>query len=903
MSPLLLKTKLHIPPVRADSVRRGRLFECLEAGLKCKLTLLSAPAGFGKTTLLSGWLSERQLPVAWLSLEPEDNVFARFWFYLVAALQTIDAALAESMLPALRSPQPPPMETFLTSLIEELRLVTVPFVLVLDNFQAIEDAQIQDGLLFLLEHQPPGMHLVLSTRADPPWPLARFRAGGEMVEIRVDDLRFSAEETAEFMNFRMGLGLAAEDVALLDEHTEGWIAGLQLAVLSMQGQPDKAAFIRAFSGSHRFILDYLVEEVLDQQPAERREFLLKTSLLSRMNAPLCDALLQQNNSRAILKQLEEANLFLIPLDDERRWYRYHPLFAEMLRGTLSQESASLVPELHRRASQWYARYGMLPEAVSQAFMAGEAAYVAQLIEENALMAVMIFNEHLPALVGWMNALPEALQRSRPWLALGRAWVLAYAGELDAAEAIVLEIEQTLSALPEEPGARVLHPQHLAGYLAAIRGYCHFMKGESRGAAERMCMAGPLLPETDVLARVFTAIVLAASKGLEGDLEGGLGVLSEALRFESEAQSPLLAILVLCEVAGLQILAGRLTQVIATCQQALQLAQDYERLMGVAPPHIGFAHTRLSYALREQNDLQGAVRHAQEGARISRNWGQKDSLCISYTYLAYAYQAAGSSAEAIRMIQNARQVSRTVSSSFDAHTAAYEAQLHARLDQTTLLLRWREESGLSCEEKLPFRRLREYLVYARALLVEGSLPACQALLGRILENAGAAGSRLYRIEASILQALAFQAQGELQQAKFLLVQALSLGESEGYVRLFVDEGLPIRPLLQAAARSGPSSIYAARLLEVLASESQTADRFGAEPSPQAPSELRSLLTARELEILRLLSAPQSIPQIAAELCIETSTLRTHLRNIYDKLGVHSRLEAVARSTQENTSSMV
>ncbi|MCU0485916.1 MAG: hypothetical protein MUC85_07360, partial [Anaerolineales bacterium] len=647
MSTLFLKTKLHIPPTRADGVRRVRLFERLDAGLKCKLTLLSAPAGFGKTTLLSGWLSERKIPAAWLSLEPEDGVYARFWFYLVAALQTIDATIAEGLLLALRSPHPPPEETLLVSLLEEIRLVTEPFVLVLDNFQAIENAQIQDSLLFLLEHQPPALHLVISTRADPPWPLARFRAAGEIAEIRVEDLRFSAEETAEFLNTSMGLGLAAVDVALLDERTEGWIAGLQLAALSMQDQPDKPAFIRVFSGSHRFILDYLVEEVLDRQPAEKREFLLQTSILSRMNAPLCDAVLQQNNSRAILRQLEAVNLFLIPLDDERRWYRYHPLFAEVLRGVLSQEAPTLVPELHRRASQWHARYGMLPEAVSHAFMGGEAAYVAQLIEENALMVVMIFNEHLPALVGWMNALPEALQRSRPWLALGRAWVLAYAGELDAAEVIVLEIEQTLSALTEEPGARVLHPQHLAGYLAAIQGYCFFMKGDSQSAAERMCTAGPLLPESDAPARVFTAIVLAASMSLEGDLEGGLGVLSEALRFQLEAQSPMLAILVLCELAGLQILAGRLTQVIATCQRALQLAQDYERLMGVAPPHIGFAYTRLSYVFREQNDLPGAIRYAQEGARISGTWGQKDSLCTSYTYLSFAYQAAGSSAEAIR----------------------------------------------------------------------------------------------------------------------------------------------------------------------------------------------------------------------------------------------------------------
>lgn len=896
MSTILLKTKLHIPPARLEWVRRAHLFQKLDAGLHCKLTLVSAPAGFGKSTLLSAWLNEKQVPAAWLALELDDNQFARFWLYLVAALHSMDTRIGEELVSVLRSSPLPSTEAILTELLEDIEKIQYSFVLVLDDFQVIDNPDIKESLLFLLEHLPQTLHLVLSTRADPPWPLARFRARGEMVELRAVDLRFSALETSEFLNTRMGLALTLEDVALLDEHTEGWIAGLQLAAISMQSQADKSAFIQAFTGSHRFILDYLVEEVLSHLPAGQKEFLLKTCILDRLNAPLGDALVKIDNSREVLSQLEKANLFLISLDDERRWYRYHLLFADVLRGVLAQEFPQLVPQLHRRASQWYASYGMLSEAVNHAFKAGDVDYAAQLIEENALIAIMIFNENLPSLAAWMDRLPEQLQSSRPWLALARAWVLAYAGELNAAEAVFLEIERTIATLPDASGSRVLDLEHLAGYLDAIQGYWYFMKGDNLRAAERMRKAGSCLPAPDLPTRVFVAIVLAAAIGVEGDLEGGINVLTEALQVIADPQLSFLAILVLCELAGLQILSGRLKQVMATCQEALELALEYERLMGIPPPNIGFAYARLSYVLREQNKLEVSIHHAQEGVKISRNWGQKDSLCVSYAYLAASFQAAGRTEDALRMINHASRVSRTISAAFDARTAAFEAVLHAAGGDIPFLLHWRDASGLSIEGELPFSRIREYTVYARAMLVEGNFPGCLALLERLLQSVSFAGALLYVIELSVLQALAFDAQGEREQAVLALGRALRLAEPEGFVRLFVDEGAAMRALLQRAVQKDRSSSYASHLLAVMDAVARSEEMPGAGLAGLYAVGSVKGLTQRELEILLKLAIPHSIPELATQLCIETSTLRTHLRNIYDKLGVHNRMEAVAIARQ-------
>lgn len=891
MITILLKNKLNIPLAVTEQVHRPRLFDTLDTGLHRKLTLVSAPAGFGRTTLIAAWVKDRNTPTAWFSIDKEDNQSSRFWAYFIAALQTLDLGIDENLDDALRAPSPPPTKDLLSELINEVWDIQTHFVLVLDDVHLIENPEIQEEMLFLLDHTPPTMHWVLSTRADPPWPLARLRGSGEINEIRIDDLRFSMDETTQFVNSIMGLALTPEEIFALDKCTEGWIVGLQMAALSMQGREDKSAFIRAFTGSHRFVLDYLSEEVLDQQPGELSEFLYKTSILDRLNGSLCDAVLNRCDSQIALKQLEEKNIFLIPLDEDRRWYRYHPLFADLLQRNLSQEFPDQVKELHHLASRWFAKYGMLPEAVKHASMTEDIEFVAQLVEENALTVITVFSEHLPILAAWLNALPEDLLHSRPWLGVARAWLLAYSGELDSAEAVIQEIEKVILKPPAGSSQENLNKDHLTGYLAAIRGYWFFMKGNFSSAVAWMEKAISRLPQTDVPGRVFSAIVLGAATGMEGDLEGGIRVLSEGVRHRQGFPSPLLSITILSELAGLQILMGRLNQVVATCEEVLHLSNEYYRLTGFYPPNLGFAYARLSYVLREQNDLETAIHYAQEAVKISKTWEQKDSLATSYSYLALALQSAGKAEDAFQMMRNARQVSRGLSGYVDACTAAYEAKVHSLLGDQSFFLRWADESGLSIPDEIPFYQAREYTVFARALLAQGKLNECLAFVTRFLPVVENAGALWFEIELLILQALTLHALGELEKAMMPLERALSLAEPEKYTRIFVDEGIRIHGLLHCIAQRGLSSHYISNLLAILEAIPQPEDEMGFATAIQSTMNFRDVLTRREIEILRILMTPRSVSEIADALCIQVSTLRTHIRNIYEKLGVHSRMEAI------------
>jgi LuxR family maltose regulon positive regulatory protein len=534
MTMSLLTTKLYIPPIRLDPstglraslVPRPRLIERLNQGLlrqdggfARKLTLISAPAGFGKTTLLSAWTQQWVCPVAWISLDTGDNDPARFWTYVIAALQTIHKGVGESIPVALQSPQPPLIEGLLTDLINEVAQVSDPFALVLDDFHVITHQLIHDGLTFLLNNVPPSIHLVLSSRADPPWPLARLRARRAMAELRARDLRFTSTEAASFLNEVMKLNLSPEEVAALEERTEGWIVGLQMAALSMRGRNDLSGFISAFSGSHRYILDYLVEEVLNQQSPDVQEFLLKTSILNRMSAPLCNAVMGGERARLtprsevfgeheILTQLERANLFLIPLDDERRWYRYHHLFADLLRNRLGQLYPDQVPALHRRASAWYEGQGQIVEAVGYALAAGDIPLIERLVAENAL--AVIYHGELATVVRWLDALSDDVMRARPRLCVTYAWALAYAGQLDKVEPLLHDAEKALTE-PE-------------GHIAAIRAYVAALKGDIIHAAELAREALDRLPETDLTARSWTALVLQA----QGEKDQALAALERAL---------------------------------------------------------------------------------------------------------------------------------------------------------------------------------------------------------------------------------------------------------------------------------------------------------------------------------------------------------------------------------------
>ena len=861
-----------------------------------KLILISVPAGFGKTTLLSEWVAGCGRPVAWVSLDKADNDPARFWAYVIFALQTAHPNVGEAALAALQSPQPPPIEMPLTSLINEIAEIPDPLVLVLDDFHMITGHQVHDGITFLVDNLPPQMHLVLSSRANPPWPLARMRARREITELRVDDLRFTPAEAAAFLNDVMGLGLSAEEIATLDTRTEGWIAGLQMAALSMQGRTDVTAFIKAFSGSHRFVLDYLVEEVLDRQSSAIQAFLLKTSILDRLTALLCDVVTDSNDSQTILIQLEQANLFLVPLDDERRWYRYHRLFADLLRSRLQQTQADQVPTLHCRASEWYEKNDLIAEAVSHALTAGDIERVARLVEGNAL--AMMDRGELTTLVGWLDALPDEVVCSRPWLCVAHAWVLAYAGQADAVEPLLRDAEKALDGFDQAAKADV-EGQRIAGHIAAIRTYVAGLRGDMSRSAELAREALERLSEEDLMARGWTALMLGFALRYKGDLVGAAHALAEATAISQMAGDSHVVMLVLCELAALQFLQGRLHKAAATCRDALQSADEYARRGGQRLPVTGYAYARMSNVLREWNDLEAALRHAREGLELCKQWRQADALLEGYIHLARALQAIGDADGALSAIQEAKQVASDVSPWFVVYAEAYEARLWLAQGDVATAALWAQESGLSIDDDLSFQYEFIYRTLARILVTQSRsdptgrlLDEALGLLAQLLQVVEVVGAMGSAIEILVLQAMALQAQGEGDQALTALERALSLAEPEGFVRIFIDEGAPMGRLLRQAIAHGSAADYAGKLLAAL--EKETKDERQIEQP--CPSPLVEPLSERELEVLRLLTTHLSSTEIAKELCISVNTTRSHIKNIYSKLNVHRRVEAIQRAEE-------
>jgi LuxR family maltose regulon positive regulatory protein len=884
----LLKTKLYVPRVRPDLVPRPHLVGRLSAGLHRKLTLVSAPAGFGKTTLLSEWVAGCGQPVAWVSLDGDDNDPTRFWSYFIAALQTVHPGVGEASLAALQSPHSPSIETLLTGLINQVAEIPDPFALVLDDFHMITASQVHDALTFLLDNHPLQMHLVLSSRADPPWPLARRRARREMTELRVNDLRFTSEEAAAFLNEVMKLDLSPEDVATLEERTEGWIVGLQMAAVSMRGRKDVFGFIEAFAGTHRFILDYLVEEVLCQQSPDTQEFLLRTSILEQMTFPLCDAVADRQDSQAILTILEQANLFLVPLDDERRWYRYHHLFADLLRSRLEQTHADQVPALHRRASEWYEKNGMIAEAVGYALAANDIERVVHLVAGNALS--LIYYGELRTLVRQLAALPLEVARSRPWLCVAHAWTLAYAGELDGAEALLQEAGEVLVGLDEHVEERVLgetEGRRMVAHIAAIRAYAAALKGDMSLAAELARDALQHLPAGDLMMRGYATTLLGAVLRPCGDLVAAAEACAEAVAISQAAGDSYFAAVALCDLAALHFVRGQLHEVAAACQDVQRIADRYGQRGGRPLPVLGYAYVRLSAVLREWNDLETAMRYAREGLELCKQWGQSDVLVYGYSEVAKVLQTSGDADGALNAIQEGKRTASSVSPWPGLHVAAEQALLWLAQENVGAASRWVQGSELGIHDELSFQHLFQYIVLARVLAAQGAFHEASRLLARLLEVADRAGANGYVIEILVLQAMAQHAQRKLDPALTALGRALSLAEPEGYVRTFIDEGAPIAQLLRQTAARGITPDYVSSLLAALESEMREERRI---------DELVEPLSERELEVLRLLTTHLSSTEIAQELFISVNTVRSHIKSIYGKLNVHSRKDAIQRAQE-------
>jgi LuxR family maltose regulon positive regulatory protein len=922
MEKLVLKTKLYIPLTRSDLVSRPRLIERLNEGLRRKLTLISAPAGSGKTTLVSDWLHQSKMPAAWLSLDEGDNDSTHFLAYLVGALQTIIPSIGEGVLAVLQSPQPPPIEATLTTLLNEITTIPDTFALVLDDYHVIEAQSIDQALTFLLNHLPPQMHLVITTREDPQLPLARLRVRGQLTELRVTDLRFSLAEAAEFLNQVMGLTLSAEEIAALEARTEGWIAGLQMAALSLQGRADTATFIQAFTGSHRFVLDYLVEEVLQSQTERGRSFLLQTSILDRLTGPLCDAVTGQEEGNVMLAALERGNLFVVPLDDQRQWYRYHHLFADVLQARLMEEQPNQGSDLHLRASQWYEQHDLPSHAIHHAFAAEDFERAASLVE---LAWPAIFRGFQPATwLGWVKALPDELVRARPVLSVGYAWTLLDGGELQAAEARLRDAERWLDAAadmnerPETPSAQscpesfddaqdklrrrmvVVNEKEfrsLPASIASARAYLAQALGDVPATVTNARRALDLLPEEDHYQRGITAMFLGLAYWTNGELEAAYRSLVDSVASLHMAGNIYFQIVGTVFLADIRLVQGRLHEAASTYERSLQLVTEQGEpapaVQGTADLYVG-----LSELERERGDLESATQHLLTGKKLSEQAvlpGSAYRLCVA---MARIKEALGDFDHALELLHEAERLYKRDPVPDMRPVAALKARVWIRQGKLAEALDWASERALSVDNDLSYLREFEYITLARILIaqyksdgIDRSIHEVIGLLERLLQAAEAGGRTGSVTELLVLQALAHQAQGDIPPALLSLKRALTLAEPEGYVRIFVDEGQPMQTLLAESLAHGADPVYVTRLLAAIKQQ------MGDDTATPDPNQLLiEPLSKRELEVLRLLAIGHTNQAVADELIIAVSTVKKHVNNIFGKLGVSSRTQAVSRARE-------
>jgi len=913
----LLKTKLLIPPVKPNIVQRTRLVQRIETGITSnhKLTLISAPAGFGKTTLISDWGAATRIPIAWVSIDGGDNDLTQFLGYCIAALRTIKPNIGDASLELQQSPHPPPVERVLTALIDELDEIHERFALVLDDYHVIESHQIHNALNFLINHLPRKMHLIIATRTGLPLPIARLRTRVELTEISEADMRFTLDETTTYLNDIMQLDLALEDITALKNRTEGWIAGLQMTAISIQGSGDVSGFIKALSGKHRFILDYLMEEVLGLQSAEIQEFMVKTSILNQLSSPICDAVMgwsdtvggtpkkRKANRRAhptlqsqeILEHLDRANLFLIPLDDERRWYRYHRLFANLLEERLIQVYGNDIPDLHRRAGDWYEQNGLIGETINHLLEAGEFERAANFISKNAL--TFVYHGNLGTLARWLEVLPKNVKQSQPWLSIAHAWALSFAGQLAPVASILRDAEGALPSITDE-----IEVQRLSGMIDALRAYLIAIRGSMPLAAEFAREALKVLPDEDLVLRGFSATLLATVLRWTGELNEAKGAYQEAITINRAAGATNVLVESLCDLAALQSTQGDLRRSMTTCREALSLAEEYYERSGSRLSAHGLVSIQLSNILRERNDLDMARKYAEEGLVFCEEWGQAESLMRAYIEHAHVLQACDDSDGSLRSIQKARQLAPDLSPWYVARSAAWEA--HFRLAQGDLpyALQWIDDQDLISNDEIEFQDFETHLTIVRILIAKGkplskseALPALNQvieILDRMQSTAESSGAGRILIELMVLASIAQDALGQTDRALSTLKQALVLAEPEAFIRVFVDEGEPIRMLLCELEKQETTMPYACKVLQFM---SPNVDA-GITSDVSCTEGLTEPLSEREMEVLHLLETHLSGTEIAGQLFIAASTVRSHIKNIYGKLKVHSRKDAVEKARE-------
>jgi LuxR family maltose regulon positive regulatory protein len=941
LPPTLLATKLFVPPARADLLPRPRLYDRLARGLRGKLTVIAAPAGFGKTTLLSAWRAAGPdaPPFAWVSLDPADNDPPRFWSYVLAALDRVAPGLGAPGLALLQSPQPPPIDAILTGVLNALSAADNEqgdVALVLEDYHAIATPVIHETLARLLDYLPPRLHLVILTRAEP-LPLARLRAAGAITELHADELRFTPDEVATLLNRVMGLALTPDELAALAARTEGWVAGLQLAALALRDQADRPGFIRAFGGSNRYIVDYLAAEVLARQPAPVQDFLLRTAILDRLCGPLCDAVLgrpaggeghaagtehpavavpmpapassEAASSQGMLLALERANLFVVPLDAERRWYRYHHLFAEVLRQRLAHEaSGAAVTALHGRASAWYEGQGLVGEAVGHALAAAEWPRAARLLERYVLPAIV--GGQVRTALGWLGRLPEATLFAHPRLCIYHALALLFANDLAAAESRLGDAERRIG--PDTPPADA---DAARGYAAAIRANLALYTGDLAGCVAWGERVLALLPETEVIARTTARLHVARAFRITGEVTAAAERRAVAAVGPIRASGSVLGTVgALANVARLHRLQGRLRAAAATYDELAASAGGADALRGL---HGGLAYfVGLGELHRERDELDAADGYLAQAMALLPGTRTVDAEDVALGYLALARlqcargEHAAARATLDRLADEARR--RGFVPHLVARAAAERARLALAAGDTDAAGAWARASGLAAEDAPDFPREAAYLVLARVWIARAErrnaaflLPQAHRLLERLLDDAAAKGRQGNALEILLVRALAHWAQGARGEALETIARALALAEPEGYVRRFADEGVAMEALLRAARDRGIAPGYVARLLGAFPGGRDAAGPgIGASAAralgsaPGIPSDAPGFepLSARELDVLRLLAGGRSNAEIARASAIAVSTVKTHVNRIFAKLQVADRAEAIRRARE-------
>jgi LuxR family maltose regulon positive regulatory protein len=891
----ILQTKLHIPVARSKLVARPHLIKRLNESLDGRLTLISAPAGYGKTTLISQWSLSSDRLFAWLSLDEDDNDLIRFAQYLVGAFNRAEQELAAKTQELLQRSTAhittiPSSKALITWLINDVLDSESAIVLVLDDYHTIQDKSVHEAVTLLLEQMPPNMNLVITTREDPPLPLSRLRSRGEMIEMRQSDLRFANNEISHFIDHTMGFELSHENTTLLEQSTEGWIAGIQLAAITLRERTDHDAFMRSFAGDHRYIVDYLTDEIISRQSDEIQNFLLTSSILDRLSGKICSALsdgeISPSRSQEILEYLDQSNLFVLPLDDQRIWYRYHHLMGQALRHYLRVAMPERLPELNSKASHWFEENGFYLDAVNYALRAGDINRSASLIE--GYVPLMAYFGQLTTIAQGLAALQAETVRSSPWLSLGKAWLLFRSGNLTSLSFTLSDVESSLKKHAHADAGQI------AGQVAIIKGIVAAIMGNMDEAIELLGDAVFDLPEHDLTARGHAQLLLASCLSWIGDFDWALLVYPKALSASRQAGHLGVMFDALGDRARLECWMGKLRQAERTCQEALQIASEHRREYGWQLPERGYIYIRYSTILLEWNKREQARHYARHGLEICEGWGQRELLIRSYIAVAAVLATTENLDEALSIVQRAKSLASTLSPWYEARATAAKVKIHlaqGNIDLANRLLRIHQKEF---EGQLRFEMMECYLAYARILMIGrdqiasgDSISRSGDLLERMLAFTESVGATGYLIETLVLRALALAYQYKTESAMSHLKRALVLAEPEGYVRVFVDEGEPIAQLLRQLAVSGFMPDYVGRLITSFSS-----------PFSDKMQSLSEPLSERELEVLRLVVAGFTNREIAEQLIVSLGTIKTHINHIYQKLGVRNRTQAVAQARDLN-----